>query len=403
MRGVQWRGVVVALALAVGLSAPGFAGATTAPGQAGGSFTTNPADGSTQIASAGTGDVQITWSASCPNPAGDQFHYWYVESKAFHQDGTTVNYHSTAESDGSKTSDSRTDGLVLTMAQGLQVETFRIEVHLTSCNGVQDQLLGTSSVTLIRNSCTNSASSENRYAKVQREFDLADQFHKLGEKELKDARTDVKTFAKEYAKETVVEVGIKLTLLKALKRFAPAAFAVLEAPVEALAAAVTVEEILLKGIPLWADYVRAVTAANDDLARGDSYAAKAAGDLQAAQDLCLDPDEQQLNKLLGDETRDQRAHQVIQQWQGDANRNLNSVTHALNDEATAVKDATSHLGAGHASAAGKAVTITTVQLRAAIRDLNRALVDDRAVRTHLAAITSAQDATLTQLKAVFGS
>jgi hypothetical protein len=394
--------VVAALALMVGLLASGFAGATTAPGQAGGSFTTSPPDGSTEVASAGTGDVQVTWSASCPNPAGDQFHYWYVESKAFHQDGSTVNYHSTAESDGSKTSDSSTDGLVLTMAQGLQVETFRIEVHLTSCNGVQDQLLGTSSVTLTRRSCDGSL-----YGKAQREFDLADEFHKLGVKELAQAWATVKTFGVDYAKETA-QIGLeKYDALQALRTLSVHFFEVVEVGVVALGVLVTVEEITLKGIPLWADYVRDVTAAKEDLARGEAWAAKAKADMANASP-CLDPIEGQLNKLLADQKRNDEARRIINTWENNGILYRNPISHELFNEAAALKHAKAQLTGGpskrpFARAAAKSVKANAAQVRGAIKYLNQAQGYDRALRRNVAGVTAADATAVTQLRAWLAS
>ena len=360
-------------------------------------FGVAPADsasGNTATVTVAPGGIRVQWNASC----GVQ-DYWAVNVWITHQDGSKANGAGYIfDNNGGKQPSAAQDMVwSVQILPSLKKETFHAQVTLSCPNNGSNVVIGEQSVTL------GLGCNPGPFNKAQREFALADQFHTLGEQELKTAWKVVKNFAWEYAKALVLEGGAKLAALKALKRFAPAAFAVLAPPTEALAAAVSAEEILLKGIPLWADYIRDVTAANEDLARGDAYAAKAEADLQAAKDLCLDPLEQQLNKLLGDEKQDKQAHQIIQKWQGDANRNLSPITHDLGDEATALKQATSQLGGAHASAAGKPVTITTVQLRAGIRDLNSALADDRAIRRHLAAITADQNATLTQLKALFGT
>jgi hypothetical protein len=105
-------------------------------------------EGATEVAPAGTGHASIRWSADCPNPAGDKTHYWYVNSDAYHQDGSHENHQSTAES-GGVTSDSQVHGLTLQMAPDLLTETFHVQVELT-CFPNPDTTIGNLSITLTR-------------------------------------------------------------------------------------------------------------------------------------------------------------------------------------------------------------------------------------------------------------
>jgi hypothetical protein len=106
-------------------------------------------EGATEAASpSGTGHASVHWSAECPNPAGDKTHYWYVNSDAYHQDGSHANHQSTAES-GGVTSDSRDHDLVLQMAPDLLKETFHVHVELT-CFPNPGTILGNLSITLTR-------------------------------------------------------------------------------------------------------------------------------------------------------------------------------------------------------------------------------------------------------------
>jgi hypothetical protein len=106
-------------------------------------------EGATEAVSpAGSGHASVYWSAECPNPAGDQTHYWYVNSDAYHQDGSHANHQSTAEY-GGVTSDSRVHQLVLQMAPGLLTETFDVQVKLI-CFPNPDTIIGHLSITLTR-------------------------------------------------------------------------------------------------------------------------------------------------------------------------------------------------------------------------------------------------------------
>jgi hypothetical protein len=106
------------------------------------------AEGANESALAGTGGASVHWSAECPNPANEKTHYWYVNSDAYHQDGSHANHQSTAES-GGIASDSGVHGLVLQMAPGLLKETFRVQVELT-CFPNPDTIIGNLSITLTR-------------------------------------------------------------------------------------------------------------------------------------------------------------------------------------------------------------------------------------------------------------
>lgn len=93
-------------------------------------------------APAGTGSAEVQWSASCDADL------WSVNTDAYHQDGSHANHQSTAEPRGTH-SDSRTHSFILTMAKGLQEETFQIKVVLT-CYPNGKALIGEKSVTLTR-------------------------------------------------------------------------------------------------------------------------------------------------------------------------------------------------------------------------------------------------------------
>jgi len=101
-------------------------------------------DGAATISSS-PGGATINWTASCPNPSGSTYHYWYVLLNAYHQDGSHASYKSTAEIN--VTSDSRTDSLGLHPAPGLNSETFDVTVTL-SCYPYPETLIGQGSVTV---------------------------------------------------------------------------------------------------------------------------------------------------------------------------------------------------------------------------------------------------------------
>jgi hypothetical protein len=140
--------LAVLLAVLVAAAVPAI-GASPAPGASSApSGSAEITEGGTEnVSAAGTGSAHVRWSATCPNPAGEKTHYWYVNSTAYHQDGSHANHQSTAES--SATSDSKVHGLVLQMAPGLLSETFRVQVTL-SCFPNPDTVIGNLSITLIR-------------------------------------------------------------------------------------------------------------------------------------------------------------------------------------------------------------------------------------------------------------
>jgi hypothetical protein len=115
-------------------------------------------EGFTEAASpAGIGNATVQWSAECPNPENDKTHYWYVNSDAYHEDGSHANHQSTAESGGNAT-DSGAHGLVLGMAPGLLKETFHVRVELT-CFPNPDTIIGDLSITLTRSAESGSGGS----------------------------------------------------------------------------------------------------------------------------------------------------------------------------------------------------------------------------------------------------
>jgi hypothetical protein len=103
------------------------------------------------VSSSGTGNADVLWTASCSSA-----NYWYVNTDAYHGDGTHANHQSTAES-GGVTSDSRTHSLVLQMAPGALSETFQITVNLT-CFPNPETLIGQHSITLTRSADGGSGS-----------------------------------------------------------------------------------------------------------------------------------------------------------------------------------------------------------------------------------------------------
>src|SRR4051794_11440530 len=180
----------------------GPAGPAAAQGTQGSSGSATPGE-STVYAPAGTGSADVKWSASC---SSSQF--WYVNTDALHEDGSHANHQSTAES-GGVTSDSRTHSFILTMAPGLQRETFHITTKLT-CDPNPETIIGESDVTLTR--CDPDA-----FNRSEREFDLALEQEKLGKDELKESKQGLKTFAKDYAEESVKVTVEKSLLLGELK------------------------------------------------------------------------------------------------------------------------------------------------------------------------------------------
>jgi Ca2+-binding RTX toxin-like protein len=128
----------ITVLLAASVAAPASAQAPST--DAGGSATISGSSSGPRV-----GNVDVTWTAECPNPSGAPGHFWSVEVTAYHEDGSHANYRSTAES--GVTSDSQTERLLVHVAPDLRAETFRATVTL-SCYPYPDMLIGQGSLTV---------------------------------------------------------------------------------------------------------------------------------------------------------------------------------------------------------------------------------------------------------------
>lgn len=390
---LQWAarlGAGLLIAVLAGLVLQSSAGAQSPPSAPGGSATFSP--GSPEVTSSGIGDVQIRWSASCPNPSGGTSHYWYVASNAYHQDGTHANYVSTAET--GVTSDAKTHGLVLEMAPGLQQETFRIEVTLT-CYPAAPTVIGSDSLTLTR----SRACDPTLFAKAQREFDTAKSFYAAGSKELGDAADGIRTFRNDYIKESL-EIGAeKLTALDILKSLSEHLFEAAEATGLWVGIGVTIEELAFKIIPLARDSGKLADEAHADFQRGDAWAARAEADLQAALagGPCLGPIESQESKLLEEQKLADEARTEIERWNNNGHLYESKINGELLTEDAALKQARAALVSRRATPRGatalrarpRRVRATAHQVRAALRHLEDALKVHRRAATQLARVDTA--------------
>lgn len=128
----------IAVLLAASVAAP--ASAQAPPTEPGGSATISGSS-----SGPGVGNIDVTWTAECPNPSGAPGHFWSVAVTAYHQDGSHANYRSTAES--GVTSDSQSERLLVHVAPDLAAETFQATVTLT-CYPYPDMVIGQGSVTV---------------------------------------------------------------------------------------------------------------------------------------------------------------------------------------------------------------------------------------------------------------
>jgi hypothetical protein len=102
---------------------------------------------SESVPPSGTGNASVDWNAECPDPSNEKTHYWYVNSDAYHQDGSHANHQSTAET--GVTSASGVHGLVLHIAPNLSSETFSVRVKLV-CFPNPETIIANLSITLTR-------------------------------------------------------------------------------------------------------------------------------------------------------------------------------------------------------------------------------------------------------------
>jgi hypothetical protein len=346
---------------------------------------------STVYAPAGTGSVDVMWSASCSSSR-----FWYVNTDALHADGSHANHISTAESDGT-TSDSRTHSFILTMAPGLQRETFQVTTKLT-CDPNPETIIGQHDVTLTR--CDPDA-----FNRSEREFDLALQHDKLGKDELKESKNGLKTFAKDYAEESARVTAEKSLFLDELKVWvAETPIVIVKVAAVAAGAIFTAQEVYL----VWQDYKRLQHEAKDDFDLAQREAKMADADLKAAlaSRTCLEPAEGQLDRMLKKQKREDDARAIIGSWENNGYQYVSPITHEVVDEATALKQARAALeggsakGSSTARAARAPRTATGAQVRRALRHVNRAIRISHAVGKNLARVEAASSRAVTRLTAV---
>jgi hypothetical protein len=377
------RTLILGLVASAGiLLSPGMAAAQQPPGSA-------TLQESTVYAPAGTGDAEVDWSASC------SAQYWYVNTDALHQDGSHANHQSTAESGGT-TSDSRTHGLILTMAEGLQSETFHITVKLT-CDPNPETIIGDLSITLTR---CNPEDLNN----VDRDYAMAAQLRDLGVKELTDSHTHLRHFAREYGKESA-EIGVeKYDMLQLLQ------LGLSHTAVTAVEVAAAIAGTILTGQQLyiaWQDYSRLRKGADDDFKLSEGYANKGDEDLKGALAAhgCLEPDEARIDKLRKEQKREEDARNIIESWENNGVLYFSPISHERVTEGLALKQARAALTGGKAkgSAAARAARrhkVTLAQVRRALRHIRKASRVAAKIHSKLKHLEPATATAIKRLKAL---
>lgn len=377
---VRWgRPFVAALSLTAALVAVGPVGAAAAPAN-GATFGVAP------------GGIRVQWNANC----GIQ-DYWAVNVVITHQDGSKANGAGYIFDNHGGAQPSASQDMVwsVSMMPGLTTETFHAQVMLSCPNDGSNVVIAEQSVTLGGN-C-----DPNLYSKAQHEYDTADSWTKLGDKELTDARRDLLKFAKDFAKESV-KIGLEkydlLNVLKLVVSHGPVVVVEIAAALAGLS--ITAEQLDLA----WQDYARVTAQADTDFKQAKLLTDRADTDFANARP-CLDPIEGQLNTLLADQKRTSEARRIIDKWENNGTLYRNPITHELVEEAAALKQAEAQLAAAPAKrplakTAAKSVKANAAQLRAAIKYLNTAQRHDRTTRADLARVTAADATALTRLKAL---
>jgi len=331
-------------------------------------------------------------------------------------DGTSAGYDSAAYGGGTSADTNGADAnpndsahpltFAVTMdPNGPTTQAFEVVVTL-QCNGM-NTTVDDQTIKLMR--C-----DRNAYSEAQREYEMAEQLAALGEKELEKADEsdgEIDQEVRDEAAKTIIDGEGLGELLAALEHGA------VITPESALFVEVLHAGTELFGLALQAelrsqDWSRLTKGAHSDFVLAERALDRANADLARALaegTACAKPLHDQLNKLLADRKRLDDARDLIDKWQNNGYLYVSPISHEIVDEATALKQAEAALK-GHpakpsadARSARASARVNAADLRAAIRDVDAALGDNRSVRRDLGRLEAASKTLLKRLNALLAS
>ncbi len=417
------RIIVVVVALTTGLVSADSSVAQTAPSQPGGSASISypPGEQSTPGSNtlnvpSGTTVVTVSWDASCPPYSGDsdpQDWSWSITVNGTYRDGRDAFDSGYIGPGLGRTSWHGHQGFGVSMEHAQdESDTIGWEVQLHCGSATTDPMtLGSGSFTLTK--C-----DPDSYAKAQSEFALAEKLQAAADRELAEAENADEELHDETVKEgdTIALVSASantaLSLLEHFK-YVTGYGAVAVEIADALIAIVNLAEQVDLNNQNWS---RLNDGARTDLEQAKTFTDRGDADLAAAfGGGCPDPD-QQLNKLLADQRRDDDARKLIESWENNGYLYRSPITHEALDQAAALTQAKTALAQAKTAlsgdpsnrratdrAASASVTASTKELRAAIIDLDTAIGYNKSVRSDLSRLEAATTTALNGLRALLAT
>jgi hypothetical protein len=231
-------------------------------------------------------------------------------------------------------------------------------------------------------------------SKALREYDTATSFVNAGVKELKEAAGNLREVRDDYALESA-EVGAEKFGLLQLLHVLDAGYelnAVQIAEVTGLYVGIGVllEEIALKFYPTFTAYRALIKEAEADFERAKSWSALADADMKKAlaQGPCVGPVEQQLNKLLDEQKKQDEARAEIDSWENNGStRYISPINGDVLDEKAALKLARDLIAAKtralQSTAHATTIKLTAKRAHAALKALNRAIAHHAKAKARL--------------------